>query len=167
MSCGRIENKILAYIDGRLKANEHAEMEKHLAACAACSLRVNEFRAVGDLLGELPMIEPSPAFDVRVRALVAAEPVKQSWWAWLKPSARPVFAAAMLVVAMVWLGGRTPQPSTNVAVNDTQQIEQDLPVLENYDVLSSFEPLADLSQGAQADDDNSTQQDSDTDPQTM
>jgi len=32
-------------IDGRLKASEHAEMEKHLATCAACSVRVNEFRA--------------------------------------------------------------------------------------------------------------------------
>ena len=166
MSCGRMENKILAYIDGRLKASEHAEMEKHLAACPACSLRVNEFRAVGDLLGELPMIEPSAAFDVRVRALVAAEPVKQSWWAWLKPSARPVFAAALLVVAVVWLGGRPPQPDVSQVAKQEAQIEQDLPVLENYDVLSSFEPLADLSQGAQADDDNSTQ-DSDTDPQTM
>ena len=42
----------------------------HLAACPACQLRVNEFRAVSGLLDELPQIEPSPAFDARVRARV-------------------------------------------------------------------------------------------------
>ena len=165
MSCGRMENKILGYIDGRLKAGEHAEMEKHLAMCAACSVRVSEFRAVGDLLGELPAIEPSAAFDIRVRALVAAEPVKQSWWAWLKPSARPVFAAAMLIVAVIWLGGRAQPDANQVAQQSDAQIEQDLPVLENYDVLTNFEPLSDLSQGAQTDDSN--QQDADTDSQNM
>jgi len=34
----------------------------HLVGCAACRVRVNEFRAVGDLLDELPVIEPSGAF---------------------------------------------------------------------------------------------------------
>src|SRR5438067_602187 len=88
MSCGRMENKILEYVDGRLKESERLEVEKHLAACPACRLRVNEFRAVSGLLDELPMIEPSAAFDLRVHARVAAEPVKQSWWAWFMPAPR-------------------------------------------------------------------------------
>ena len=79
MSCSRMENKILGYVDGRLKEAERLEVENHLAACAACRLRVNEFRAVSGLLDELPMIEPSPAFDLHVQTRVAAEPVKQSW----------------------------------------------------------------------------------------
>src|SRR6266705_3270630 len=86
MSCGRMENKILGYVDGRLKEGERLEVEKHLAACAACRVRVSEFRAVGVLLDELPVIEPSAAFDIRVHARVAAEPAKQSWWAWFAPS---------------------------------------------------------------------------------
>src|SRR5258708_19783201 len=72
MSCERMESRILAYMDGRLKDSERAEAEKHFAACAICRVRVNEFRSVSDLLGELPMVEPTPAFDVRVRARVAA-----------------------------------------------------------------------------------------------
>ena len=63
MSCQKMETRILAYVDGRLKEGERAEVEKHLEGCAACRLRVNEFRAVGDLLDELPMIEPSGAFN--------------------------------------------------------------------------------------------------------
>src|SRR5579859_2540858 len=68
MSCRRMENKILPYVDGRVKESERLEMEKHLASCSACQLRVNEFRQVSGFLDELPQIEPSAAFDVRVRA---------------------------------------------------------------------------------------------------
>ena len=103
MSCERMESRILAYMDGRLKDSERAEAEKHFAACAVCRVRVNEFRSVSDLLGELPMVEPTPAFDVRVRARVAAEPVKQSWWAWMRPSPRIAFAASLLLLAMLWI----------------------------------------------------------------
>jgi anti-sigma factor RsiW len=145
MSCNRMENKILPYVDGRLKPSEMRDMEKHLAACPACRLRVNEFRALSGLLDELPQIEPSGAFDARVRARVAAEPVRRSWWAVFAPSVRVVCAAAMLVVATVWLGSR---PSDSV-VGPNAEAEQealvgDLPVLENFDVLSNFDALSDL-----------------------
>jgi len=144
-----METRILAYVDGRLKEGERAEVEKHLEGCAACRLRANEFRAVGDLLDELPMIEPSGAFNARVHALVAAEPQRRkSWFAWLTPSPRIAFVASLLLVATIWLGSRqTPPPAI---------AEQDLPVVENadYDVISSFAPLSDLSQAQSDDDDN-------------
>ena len=149
MSCGRLENKVLGYVDGRLKEGERLEMEKHLSTCAACQLRVNEFRAVNVLLDELPMIEPSAAFDIRMQARVAAEPAKQGWWAWLMPAPRVAFAAAMLLLATVWMGSRPFEPPAIA--------EQDLPVVNSadYDVISSFAPLADLSQAATDDDDAS------------
>jgi anti-sigma factor RsiW len=147
MSCTKMENKILAYVDGRLKESERLEMEKHLSACGACQLRVTEFRAVSGFLDELPEIEPSPAFDVRVRARVAAEPVKQGWWAWFTPSPRVAFAASLLLLATVWIGSR-PTDRTLTAAEEAQ-INQDLPVLENYDVLSDFGALTDLPQPVQ------------------
>ena len=139
-----MENKILGYVDGRLKESERLEVEKHLATCAACRLRVNEFRAVSSLLDELPVIEPSPAFDLRVHARVAALPVKQSWWARFMPAPRVAFAAAMLVLATVWVGTR-PSPQPQIA-------QEDIPVLENLDVLSNFDVLTELPQPVQADD---------------
>ena len=144
MSCSRMENKILGYVDGRLKESERLEVEKHLAACAACRLRVNEFRAVSSLLDELPMIEPSPAFDLRVHARVAAEPMKQSWWAWFMPAPRVAIAAAMLLLASVWIGTR-PNALPQIA-------QEDIPVLENYDVLSNFDVLTELPPPVQSDD---------------
>ena len=153
MSCSRMENRILGYVDGRLKEGERLEMEKHLATCGACQLRVNEFRSVHALLDELPMIEPSAAFDLRVRARVAAEPAKQSWWAWFTPSPRVAFAASMLLLATVWVGRYS-------GVYDPPQIDQaDIPVLENYDVISSFEPLTELPQPVTADEADQQSQD--------
>jgi anti-sigma factor RsiW len=147
MSCARMEGRILGFIDGRLKENEQREMEKHLAACPACAVRVSEFRAVSSLLEELPQIEPSSAFDVRVRARIAAEPVKQNWWSWFGAAPRVLVAASILLLATVWVGNK-PLDHTEVANSnsgDETQINQDLPVLENYDVLANFEPLTDLS----------------------
>src|SRR5580658_8161325 len=147
MSCRRMENRILAYVDGRLKESERLEVEKHLSACGACRLRVNEFRAVTSLLEEVPQIEPSSAFDVRVRARVAAEPVKQGWWAWFTPSPRVAFAASLLLLATVWMGSRPTDRTLTAA--DEAQINQDLPILENFDVLSDFGALTDLPQPGQ------------------
>src|SRR5262245_17123182 len=138
MSCEKMETRILAYVDGRLKESERGELEKHLDGCAACRLRVNEFRAVTELLDERPVIEPSGASNARVHALVAAEPAKRhSWFAWLTPSPRIAFVASMLLLATVWVGTR-PAPPTSIE-------EQALPVVEStdYDVISSFTPLSD------------------------
>ena len=164
-----MEGRILGYLDGRLNESERLDAEKHLAACAACRLRVNEFRAVSGLLDELPVIEPSPAFDVRVHARVAAEPVKESWWAWLRVSPRVAFAASMLLLAAIWMGYyQRPQqvqlPWSDPVEADAQMM-QDLPVLEDHDVLSNFEPLKDLP--GPADDDSDNVQQPQQQPQQM
>ncbi len=102
------------------------------------------------LLDELPQIEPSAAFDVRVRARVAAEPVKQGWWAWLAPSPRVAFAASLLLLATVWVASRPSELPLTPA--DVAQIDQELPALENFDVLADFGALTDLPQPVQPDD---------------
>ena len=154
MSCSRIEKQILPYVDGRLKPSESRDVEAHLESCAACRLRVNEFRAVSGLLDELPQIEPSGAFDARVRARVAAEPVKQSWWSVFMPSPRAAFAASFLLLATIWVGTHSNNPLglQNVPSAQAAIDPNDLPVLENYDILANFEPLEDLPQPVQGDD---------------
>jgi anti-sigma factor RsiW len=157
MSCNRMESQILPYVDGRLKVGEVKEMEAHLKTCAACQLRVNEFRALSGLLDELPQIEPSGAFDARVRARVAAEPVKQSWWSVFAPSPRVAFAASMLLLATVWFGSRPNETLVPTNGPEQEQVVSDLPVLENMDVLSNFDALSDLPQPV-SDESNQQQQ---------
>jgi len=158
-----MESQILAYMDGRLKNSERAEAEKHFATCPACRVRANEFRSVSDLLGELPMVEPTQAFDVRVRARVAAEPVKQSWWAWLRPAPRITFAASALLLAMLWVGYRS-QPVVPLPINPEDadaSMMQDISVMEDHDSLANFEPLKQLPppiySAADSDDDSDHQ----------
>jgi len=159
MSCERMESRILGYVDGRLKESERLELEKHLAECSPCALRVNEFTAVSGLLDELPLIEPSPEFDTRVHARVAAEPAaKASWWAWTNFSPRIAFAASMLLLMALWLGYRSGTTIAPAIPNDDQAMMQDLPVLEDHDVLQNFEPLKDLPSPVQSDDDPDLQQ---------
>ncbi len=163
MSCQKMETRILTYVDGRLKENERAEVEKHLEGCAACRVRANEFRAVGELLDELPMIEPSGAFNARVHALVAAEPEKRrSWFAWLTPSPRIAFVASMLLLATVWVGTRSGPEPPQIAPPDLQVVES-----ADYDVISSFAPLSDLSQAPDDDADDSDATSQQQQPQQM
>jgi anti-sigma factor RsiW len=152
MSCERMENRILGFVDGRLKESERLEMEKHISTCSPCRLRVEEFRAVTGLLDELPVLEPSPEFDTRVHAMVAAEPEpKASWWEWLRVPPRVALVASLLLVMAVYLGYRS-SPVQPLIANDDQAMLQDLPVLEDHDVLQNFEPLKELPAPAQADD---------------
>ena len=163
MSCSKMENKILGYIDGRLKESERLEVEKHLAGCSACQLRVNEFRLVSGFLDELPQIEPSAAFDARVRARVAAEPRKQSWWAWFSPSPRVAFAATLLLLATVWIAKRPPEFG-QLTAKDEAVINENLPVLEDYDVLSDFGALTELPPPVQQDDGGNVDQQQNQNP---
>src|SRR5262245_38840141 len=165
MSCERMESRILAYMDGRLSEAERVEVAKHLDGCAICRVRATEFSSVNDLLDELPMIEPSPAFDVRVRSRIAAEPVKQGWWAQLlatlRPSPRIAFASSMLLLATVLVIYRSDNnipPPIDPGQADAQMM-QDLSVMEDHDTLSNFEPLKELPPPVDANGADDDQQD--------
>jgi len=130
MSCGRMEKKIVGYVDGRLKEGERLEMEKHLSRCAPCQLRVNEFRAVNVLLDEAPMIEPSAAFDVRVWARVAAEPAKEKLVGHGSRRRREWRLRRRCCARRCVAGLAACGDSLNAS--EVEKINQNLPVLENF-----------------------------------
>jgi anti-sigma factor RsiW len=149
MKCEDVGKGLIAYLDQRANAAERREIEAHLAGCAACRTRAEEFRSVRTMLDELPAVEPSFGFDARVRQRVAAEPPRQSWFGWFEPQARFALSAAMLVALTVWvvkLPSRHPvEPSpiaANVASDQDFDAIKDLGVLENYDVLTKFDALS-------------------------
>jgi len=147
MNCERIEKQLIAYMDGRATATERSEVEAHLADCGACRTRAEEFRLLWGVLDEAPQAETSPAFDARLRARIAAEPPRQSLWAWLVPSPRLALAVSLLLVLSVWISS-VPAPGPAVAEVAQSEAEfkmiKDLPVLEDYDVLANFEALSEL-----------------------
>lgn len=143
MSCKRMENKLIAFMDGRAGESERRAVEPHLAQCETCRARVEGFEGVWNMLGELPSHEPTEAFDVRLRARLVAEPVRPGFWAGILPSPRLALAVTVLAVFSLWLGsrpmpGNPAGPSSPAAESEFRMIE-DLQVLENYDVLTSLD----------------------------
>ena len=153
MNCGHMKKKLVAYLDGNLAIAERRQMETHLAICAACRERAAEFRSVWDVLDELPVLEPSTAFDNRVRERVRQEPIRAGFWSWIVPSPRMAFAVTALLIASIWLSSFQPgrlavtHPPAGATVQNTEAefgMIKDLPVLEDYDVVTSFDALSEL-----------------------
>lgn len=146
-NCAGMESKLIEYLDGRAKPVERRAVEKHLTVCAECRVRAEQFHVLWDALENLPVLSPSATFDASLRARIAAEPARRGFWDWL-PSPRLAFAVTMLVAVSVWLSSMprvapAPQAPMQVTAADFTMI-RDLPVLENYDVLSKFDALSEL-----------------------
>ena len=146
--CAGMEDKFIEYLDGQAKPAERRAVEDHLAGCSGCRNRAEEFRALWGALDDLPVISPSPAFDASLRARIAAEPARRGFWNWM-PSPRLAFAVMALVAMSVWMASM-PRVTNNETAMTRVPAEadfgmiRDLPVLENYDVLSKFDALSEL-----------------------
>lgn len=99
------------YSLGVLQGEDRANLERHLATCAACKRELEQLRADGALLA-LSTIGPKPPRRSRQRLLdaIAAEPrlslakshgraSSRSWWGWLGWAAT---AAVILFTASLW-----------------------------------------------------------------
>jgi len=79
---------------------------------------------------------------------MGAEPQRQSFWvglAAMMPSPRLALAVALLAVFSLWQGSRpvaVSDPAAPVSSDAEFRMIQDLPVLENYDVLTSLDALS-------------------------
>jgi len=159
-SCVALEGKLVEYLDGRARPAERHAVEEHLSGCVSCRSRAEEFRALWGALDELPAISPSPCFDASLRARIAEERARRSVWEWL-PSPRLVFAMTALVAVSVWLSSMPRVKTTAPLASQVSQVSlanrvsqvtaesdfrmiQDLPELENFDVISKFDALSEL-----------------------
>jgi anti-sigma factor RsiW len=141
--CEEVSKQLIAYLDRRANSAERLEVEEHLAACVVCHERAEGFRKLWGVLDEVALVEPSLGFDARIRARIAEEP-RPRWFSWLVPQPRLAFAMALLLALSVWMG-RLPH-EVNPAATEQQDFEaiKDLGVLENYDVLSTFDALSEV-----------------------
>ena len=97
MSCD--PERITAYVDGALDALHCPEQEAHLDACPTCRAQVDQERELRTRLKALPLEEPSPGLEARVRAS-------------LRPRLRPLRVllplAAGLAALVFWARGAAP-----------------------------------------------------------
>jgi len=127
------------------------EVSKHLESCVGCAGKLKEFRQTMALLDEWQAPEPSPYFDVRLRARLREEAARQpvGWWQWIRKPALAVSLAVLMVMSITLFrtdAGRNPtsdgpqamaaEPGT--AVGDLQALDR------NHELYSEFEILDEL-----------------------
>src|SRR5437868_4711223 len=99
------------------------EVKAHLESCTECAGKLEAFRQTMSLLDEWQAPEPSPYFDVRLRARLREESAKQpvDWLRWLrKPGLAAAFALIMVVsVSLIRLnsGRDTARSGNNPSVS--------------------------------------------------
>ena len=133
-----------------------AEVNDHLQGCTDCTATLNEFRQTMALLDEWTAPEPSPYFDVRLKARLREEAAKQpqSWLSWVR---RPVVAVSMAVVLVAGTtffvelagkhrhgGAELSSVTPGTAVSDLQTLDKDHDMLSDSDPDSAASLLDDL-----------------------
>ncbi|HXW55239.1 MAG TPA: zf-HC2 domain-containing protein [Candidatus Cybelea sp.] len=161
MKCEDVSKELIPYLDRRANSADRREIEEHLLACEACRRRAEEFRKLFGVLDEVPLYEPSFGFDARLRQRMAEEPERR-WFTWLVPQPRLAFSMALLVALSVWvarLPQRDPGPQANSLTPDEQfQMIEHLGVLENYDLLTKSDVLAEVPAPPASESDQQDQQ---------
>jgi len=166
--------KIFALAQHMLSEREQQEVNAHLEACENCRGLLQNYRHLDSVLDEWsPAAEPSPWFDARLRAAVEAQAQRRtgffgnlSWRRWM---AAPALASLLLLASLVvlrsgWIGHH-PQESSVAqappvaakpkvvpvteaqAANQELKMYQNLPVLEDYDMLANFDVISELPKG--------------------
>ncbi len=137
------------------------EIKAHLDSCSECAAKLEAFRNTMSLLDEWQAPEPSPYFDVRLRARLREESAKPAgWFTWLR---KPVLAAsfALLMVVSVSLvrmnsgengkntaaslAGVQTAAEPGTAVGDLQALEKNQNLYSDFDVLDDLAVQQDVS----------------------
>lgn len=171
MKCFERE-QLFVYFQRLLDAREEEQVRAHLGECPACRGVVEQYRKLDRTLEEWKPVDPSPAFDARVRAAVAAVPEQRAlfgfdWVRWLAPAGLLVLLVAASVFVLRMGGrGEMSQPAAQQSPAKTVEtrsvrpqaakegeeeltLYQNLPVLEDedYDLIANFEVLSELPRG--------------------
>jgi predicted anti-sigma-YlaC factor YlaD len=136
------------------------EVKVHLESCAECAGKLEALRQTMALLDEWQAPEPSPYFDVRLRARLreeAATPAK-GWMTWLRRPALAVALAVLMVTSVTLLrfnnrvtegGGTTQRPVAQIepgtAVGDLQALDKNHDLYSDFDVLDDLEVQSDVT----------------------
>jgi len=158
MKCSEIRDRMPDLAAGIDTAT--VEMSEHLRACAVCSGKLEEFRGTMALLDEWKVPEPTPYFDVRLRARLREEAAKPAGWlAWLRKPAMGVSLAVLMIMSAIlfrsdanlyWHSDDNPGPMAVVAepgtaVGDLQALDKNGDLYSDFDILDDLQAQQDAN----------------------
>jgi anti-sigma factor RsiW len=148
MKCEEVSNELIAFLDYRVSAGARRGIEEHLAGCADCRTRAEEFRELSAVLDEAPAVEPSFGFDARLRQRIAAEPARPRFFSFI-PQPRLALSMALMAAMTVFIvrlpkSNPVVQPATAAVQQEDFNAIKNLGVLENYDVVTKLGALSEL-----------------------
>jgi hypothetical protein len=73
MECRDIREKLSAYLEGSASSEEKKLIEGHLSACPECRGTLEDLKKAGNLIRELPEVEPPPWLTKKIMVRVRAE----------------------------------------------------------------------------------------------
>ena len=139
------------------------EVNAHLQSCRECTGKLEAFRQTMALLDEWQVPEPSPYFDVRLRARLREEAAKPGgWWAWVRKPALAVSLAVLMVMSITLFrtdggligprSGRDEQVASmpfaaepGTAVGDLQALDKNNDLYSDFDVLDDLQVQQDVT----------------------
>lgn len=92
MKCRNAQRSMSEYIDGALGAHETWELEKHLAACSACTRALGDLRRTVAAMQSAPRYEVTPDFADALQmrlSRVTPRPARRAWLIGLPSLFRP------------------------------------------------------------------------------
>lgn len=152
--CRKLEDKLPELLlNQNAEAGVSPEMRAHLAACSACSTKLNDLRATMSLLDEWHALEVSPYFDSKLAARLRSEKEAPPAGFFERLQARLMFgtniqlksATAVAALAIILGGGsyagftqfhqQQGAQSISATVNDLQILDHNDQVINQLDVL--------------------------------
>jgi len=165
MNCHQIRELLPDLAAGMDASTPEPEVEKHIAACAACAAYLGDLQKTMLMLDEWQAPEPSPYFDTRLKARLREEMARPApgWLSWLRRPAWAMSLAAVIFAGalVVGIGNKsyfsqteaiaTKPPSLGLpvepgtAVGDLQALERNDELYADFDVLDELQVQDDVT----------------------
>lgn len=154
MTCADYKRWLSSHVDGLLEAGQRAELERHLAACAACTKELSSLRTMLASLRTMGAVKAPKEFLSGVHAKLA-QPAAAPGWSWsgirLPEHGLGVGLAALLVVMAVAvpkaMRSRALAPDAVPADQPAQELAPDKERAARMQASEGWDALADKSAG--------------------
>lgn len=107
MTCADVEILLCDYVDGTLGGDQHAAVEKHLAACAGCAETARDAATAVAFMDRVPQVDPPDELVTRLLFQVPRAPaglgiggLRSLLTRWMEPVLQPRFAMGMAMTIL-------------------------------------------------------------------